>query len=311
MAGDEFDYLVMPGSLADSEELTRRYRAINAAFADARTAGALPARYLGRVVDSLIDTCARRDDETGLVGFRSRERAVDPTLLGRLMVVAAREHPLISIRTDCLVTGVDFRTGLVRCTDGAGAPDHLGPFGAVVNCSWEGRSRLAAGANGGGALPMQNIRVKATVRLRARAGARTVTLIQGPFGDVVAYRDHIYASWYPEARVHQELTTHASAGLASIVADAAESRSLAERQVAALRSVGILEQTDEVVSSNAGVILGNGEGDIDHIDSGLHHRGRFGVRADGRLLTPMNYKLTTAPLAARAACDAAMSIVDS
>ena len=50
--------------------------------------------------------------------------------------------------------------------------------------------------------------------------------------------------------------------------------------------------------------MGHGARDIDQLESQLHNRAEFGTHVAGRLITPRNFKLTTAPLAALRAIDA-------
>lgn len=306
LAGEPFEYLVMPDGLVGPSGLAAHYRRLDALLADLRPADG-PAGYLGRPLGTVIDPVVRADAATGLPAFRSQERAVDVVLLGAVLVDAARTHPRIRMVQGARVTGVDAGAGRLAA-EAPGGLDRHGPFAAIVNCAWEGRSRIAraAGAPDG---PLQNVRVKSMVRLRSVEGARTVTLVQGPFGDVVAHRTHTYASWYPVGRIHQETARHVSPAALRAAVEAGASRELAEGQVAALQRLGLLGPAAEIVATGAGVILGDGEHDIDDAGSGLHHRARFGVDAHRRLLTPRNYKLTTAPLAARVVSDRVRELV--
>jgi glycine/D-amino acid oxidase-like deaminating enzyme len=308
MTSEPFDYLVMPTSLVPADDLARRYRDMNDTLERLRTRSR-GARYLGEPLDLLIDPVVRRDAATGLDVFRSRERAVDPTRLSRLVRDAALRHPALTTCLRSPVVAVDAAVGRVTVDRPEEGREVLGPFAAVVNCAWEGRSRL--GAVNGNAPNPQNIRVKAMVRLRPGTGAaRSVTLVQGPFGDVVAHPDFTYASWYPVARVHHEIAVHPSDRVAVAVEEAGCSRSLARAQIEALAGVGLLDGREEILAMGAGVILGDGRHDIDDAGSGLHRRERFGTHVDGRLLTPVNYKLTTGPLAARDACDRTIAVAD-
>jgi glycine/D-amino acid oxidase-like deaminating enzyme len=306
LTSSPFEYLVMPSSMAAAGRLAASYRQMNDTLAS--VAGGQPsALYLGERLNSLIDTVPRRDPVTGLEGFRSRERAIDSGALGRLMTDAATAHPDITVMLGTPIVAVDADTGRVT-VERDGRRESLGPFRSVVNCAWDGRSRLAHPGAGEGIL--QNIRVKMAVRLRPGpvATARAVTLVQGPFGDIVAHPEHWYASWYPIGRIHHESGVHPSPRVAAAVATGASARHLARAQLDALAEIGLLRGDEEIVSVDAGVILGDGTRDIDRIDSGLHRRAGFGALARGRLITPMNYKLTTAPLAAADACERALAL---
>ncbi|HEU4848927.1 MAG TPA: hypothetical protein VFS93_00790, partial [Terrimesophilobacter sp.] len=51
-------------------------------------------------------------------------------------------------------------------------------------------------------------------------------------------------------------------------------------------------------------LLGHGRRDIDRSESQLHSRAEFGSRHRHGVITPLNFKLTTAPLAATRAIEA-------
>ena len=65
----------------------------------------------------------------------------------------------------------------------------------------------------------------------------------------------------------------------------------------------MLPESAACVDAVAGVIIGDGALDIDDPRSELHHRERFTAIRDGRIITPLNYKFSTAPLAAARAAD--------
>lgn len=307
LTSEPFEYLVMPTSMVTTDQLAQAYRRMNDMLA--RSAHGRPKpTYLGRPLDTLIDPTLRRDPVTGLDGFLSRERAIDPASLGSVVADAVRAHPGITTHLGATVVAVDTDTGTITIDGAGGESGTLGPFRAIVNCAWEGRSRLVNGVGRDG-IP-QNIRVKSAVRLRPwpEADPRAVTLVQGPFGDVVAHRNHTYASWYPIGRVHHESGSHPSPRVAEAVAEGVASRELARAQVDALARIGLLRGDEEIIATSAGVILGDGSRDIDRRDSALHRRARFGTLVHGRLLTPMNYKLTTGPLAAADACEHALAL---
>lgn len=287
LTGDPFDYLVMPGSLLTPDELKTVYRRIN---------GVVPAgaRYLGVPIDRVVDPDFKVDAATGLPGFRTVERAVDPRSLGAIVVAAVLAHPSIEVRTGHSVVAL-------RPTDSggvepqvAGVPAEL--FDFAINCAWEQQQSLTPDPEARATL---NYRVKSAVRLAPFAGARTVTLVQGPFGDVVRHRDHVYASWYPVARLSNEHGHAPSTEAVRAVDEDGGRRDLGERQVDALRALGLLPDRVEVDEVVGGFILGHGALDIDSRQSLLHDRSQSGVLRQGRVLTPINFKLTGAPLAAR------------
>lgn len=147
------------------------------------------------------------------------------------------------------------------------------------------------------------------MRLQPYPDARTVTLVQGPFGDVVSHRDYVYASWYPDARLTNEFGPAPSVEtddlLGSIIEpdqlNDAQSRwreGVAATQVAALQRLGLVPHGVAAGELVGGIIVGHGAPDIDRVESELHDRSEFGAHDFGGLIIPSNFKLTTCPLAA-------------
>ena len=298
LTSDTFAYIVMPTSLAPAEELQRRYAAINRQFRSSveRCGG----NYLGRPIVDVIDEQLMVDAVTGLPTFCSRERSVDPSRLGALLVDAVERHALIDVRVGTRVRSAAPAEDGVILTVGESGVESL-RFDAMVNCAWEGRSGLMVDAVASG--PTQfNYRVKVAATLQSPHPVPSVTLVHGPFGDVVDYGDRLYASWYPVGRVAHEAGMAPSAELLAMV-DSDDLHANAEQQVAALKGIGVLPESAACVDAVAGVIIGDGALDIDDPRSELHHREHFTVIRDGRIITPLNYKFSTAPLAAARAAD--------
>jgi glycine/D-amino acid oxidase-like deaminating enzyme len=281
-----FTYLVAPGSLEEPAALARRYHDLNALLASMPG----PRRYLGQDVERIVDPEPSVHAPTGLPCFATVERSVEPLALGSAMVAAVRAHPSIEVRIATRVTEVDPVTGEVA----AGLRD-LGRFDAVVVAAWTGQSALLPT----GDRPVRNIRLRAAVRLPSRPEHDTVTVVQGPFGDVVAHRGYTYASWYPAGRLTHEHAVAPSTEAEGMRLGTRVRADVAEATVAGLAALGLLDGDEEVDAVIGDYILGHGDVDIDHRDSPLHSRAEFGVRSIGRLLVPTSFKLTTAPLAAR------------
>lgn len=295
VAGDAFDHLVMPDSLASVDDLRSAYAAIN----DRAARVIAPSeRYLGRHVDRVVDIRPRQDADTGLVAFATSERAVDPLRLRTLVLDAIGAQPRFVVRTGTPVTGIT--------TDGDQATVHLPAsddgsasaerFDAVVNATWAWQNRFTPQA------APRNFRVKAAVRLKPGIVQRTVTIVQGPYGDVVAHRDHGYASWYPTGRLVAELGVLPSARAEDALASIAGRTDLVRSQLDALAGIGLLPAGCDG-ESIGGTIVGDGAPDIHDRASLLHDRPDFGVAVHGRIVTPVTFKFTTGPLAARTTAD--------
>ena len=298
-----FDYLVMPESLVTPEQLSRRYRRINQLFT--RLSTELPFGYLGTRIDHVIDPRPFRDPQTGFPAFVTGERAVDPLALGRI-VVDAVEQAGIEVRTGTRITriGPDGPGAELEATTPEGAARFRAD--AVINCTWADQGKLLPT----GAAPERNFRIKCAVRLAPIADARTVTLVLGPFGDVVAHGDYTYASWYPEARLTNEFGVVPSRHSDELLAAVASRSDVARRQLAALAEIGLLPADAEVLQAVGAVIVGHGRRDIHRRTSALHRRDEFGARVDGAVVTPLNFKLTTAPAAAEFAVSAIARAVE-
>lgn len=297
IASVPFRYLVMDGSLADPDELAARYSAINdlAASLGART-------YLGHAMPRVVDTSWVRDEQTGLPGFDVAERSVDPLAL-RTIVAAALADADIASLWSTRVAEVDQRPDVAWLVTGAG--ERVGPFDAVVNATWERQHELVDRAH---RHPL-NFRVKAAVRVPRHPSDRALTLVHGPYGDAVALPAYTYLSWYPVGRLVHEEGWEPSAAVDDALRGLRDNGRVLDVTLEALRAHGIWRGDAEGAELTGGVILGHGALDIDRTDSSLHSRAEFGVTAVGRLLTPVSYKFTSAPLAASRVVDALGEIV--
>jgi glycine/D-amino acid oxidase-like deaminating enzyme len=289
VAGDPFEHLVMPDSLVSADGLRHAYTAIN----DRAAQIIAPSdRYLGRRIDHIVDPKPHRDADTGLLAFATQERAVDPLRLRALVLAAIDAEPGIRVLTDTGVTGIT--------TDGDRAMVQLSAqsesYDAAVNATWAWQNRFAADA-----VP-RNFRVKAAVRLEPGIVKRTVTIVQGPYGDVVAHRDRGYASWYPTGRLITEHGLLPSPSAESVLTSISGRADLVRSQLDALAAIGLLPEGCEG-ESIGGIIVGDGTPDIDDPASLLHGRPDFGATVRGKIVTPVSFKLTTGPLAARTVVD--------
>ena len=285
--GDAFEYLVMPDGLRGADDLAATYRRINSIVTEA-----VP--YLGRTIDRVVDPVVRRDPDTGLPVFFTEERAVDVRELGATVVAAVEAHPSIEVITGTAVIALRPTDDGVELQIG----EHVERVAAAINCSWDQRFAVARGDD-----QMFNFRYKAAVRLVPWSSARTVTLVQGPYGDVVRHDSHVYISWYPDARLSNELGRAPSRSALTRATAAAADDSLANRQIDALRTRGLLPRSVEIIERMGGFIVGHGALDIQSEDSLLHSRSEFRTVRDGMIFTPLSFKLTSAPLSARNVVD--------
>lgn len=291
LAGERFEYLVMPDSLLAPEELAAVYRQINDTLTE--LAPVVGRDYLGNRIDRTVDPVFDRDPGTGLTRFMTEERAVDPNALRAAAVGAIAERSAITVRTATPVSAIRSDGGAADVVTELGVER----FDVVVNSAWAWQGAIQPG------LPQRNFRVKASIAFPPGIVQRTVTMVQGPYGDTVRSGDRGYASWYPVARQVNEHGRVPSAGAEEAIRFVNSSTELMEQQVGAFAALGLLPR-GAVGTPSGGIIVGHGALDIDERDSLLHARSEFHVLTEGRIVTPVTFKLTTAPYAAMLATGA-------
>jgi hypothetical protein len=302
LATESFEYLVMPDSLLDPDELSSRYRALNDLISPHPQMS-----YLGERLSRIVDPVKKRDARSGLPCFRTHERSVEPNALGLLLTGRLRAAPEIRVSTGIRIDQViDRKTGGADLVwrDPNGHPNREG-FDAVVNSAWDQQQVLLPER----ARRRYNFRVKCAVRLpRTAAPPTNVTLVQGPYGDIVTHRDYIYASWYPAARLTNEYGATPSEHARKLLRELPGRTDLIAAQLGPLRALGLLpagllEAAAARGQLVGGVIVGHGEIDIHLLSSSLHSRAEFGPERHGAMVVARNFKLTTAPLAAQLAIE--------
>lgn len=310
LAGDAFDYLVMPGSLRSEDQLAAVYAEL-----DAEHAARGRPDYLGLAVDRLAARRAHVDADTRLPAFATAERAVDPDRLREIVMGAMDERAQhLTVLTSHEVTTMEQREGAVRVRhrdrrDPTTSTESSLVAAAVIDARWAWQGHGVQGARVG----PRNLRVKSSLVLPVDASARTVTMVLGPYGDVVSRADSVYASWYPAARRAHEYSAFPSAALQHALAQATSpdpAVSGVDEQLAALRDLGLLARDRPHVGLRAGIIVGDGSVDIDSPQSALHDRADSGVARAGRVIMPRSAKFTTAPAAALDAVTAVELLLD-
>ena len=306
-ASTPFTYLVAADSILAPDTLAERYAAIEALYHVKRREhpsrdylGTRPERLAERVPIARVAPALCAD---GLAGaFRTSELALDTAELAGVLRTAIAETPLIRFHPCHAVASV-MRRSNGFAIEGAG-PD--GPWrlvaGQVVNASWE--SRLAIDRTFGlDAAPgwLHRLKYRVVARLPADLrGGPSVTMVQGPYGDVVVRADGTaYFSWYP---LGLKGWTH---DLAPPPSWDAPCRGEVDAAFAATFADGCLRAIDRwypgaaratPLAVDAGVIVAYGRSDVDDPKSGLHDRTRVGVHAVDGYCSVDPGKLTTAPL---------------
>ena len=142
--------------------------------------------------------------------FDTGEIAIDAVAMAMSIRRRIAEDPRIDVRTSRKVTNVDDDGARLRVHStgvNSGDPDRE-LFSGVVNALWDGR--LAIDAMRGvhpGRKWIYRFKHGIRFRLAETATLPSVTIVLGPFGDLVAYGGGLYyLSWYPAC-----MTAHSDA----------------------------------------------------------------------------------------------------
>ncbi|MEO0914175.1 MAG: FAD-dependent oxidoreductase, partial [Pseudomonadota bacterium] len=193
-----FHYLVMPDSLLDHAALGHHYAAVTSLANEAL--GDPARRYPGGRQTLAVRPLTASENArygNGATGYLTDEIAVDAVAIAEALCGAMDACPRVDLVTNARVQAVE-RAADALFLDVNGSRE--GPFDHVVNASWEGRLALDATL---GIHPSRGHvwRLKRAVQIRrpdAMTRLPTVTMVIGPYGDIVPYPDgRTYLSWYP------------------------------------------------------------------------------------------------------------------
>jgi glycine/D-amino acid oxidase-like deaminating enzyme len=312
-----FDYLVAQDSLLGPAQLAEFYAKVDAMYRDEVEADA-SLNYLGLRPQRLAHAMAPGEVPAMFAGdlmqaaFRTQERAIDTDDL------AAQVHEAIAARAVRgkaaeggggieLLAGHQV-SGLERAGDGfmitgcVRGDSFRVAAAQVINASWERRmgiDRMLGIAPRPGALHRLKYRVICRTPA-ALADCPSITIVLGRYGDVVIRPNGTaYLSWYPAGlqgwapgvepprEWDAACRGNPPADVAARVADAT---------VAALAQWVPALAGAEVLQVDAGVIVADGQTDVDDAASGLHSRVKSGVMSQGGYHSVDPGKLTSAPM---------------
>jgi hypothetical protein len=312
MVSGRFTNVVMSDSLLSDTEIEDFYYLQNQHFLN--VSKVYGKKYLGRDIAALYEPQGFKHPIMERPAYKTEERAINPLSLREVIInelgncssVELLTNHSVESLTNC-VGGVSVEVNSVN-----GITKHI--FDAVVNCAWENRARFINESR----LPEFNLRYKTGISISRDIvdleRCDTVTMVNGPYGDIVVHRNHIYISWYPLARLRFESSSFPSDEMKLAVADALGDEALVRSQIEVFQDFGFLGKVGSVkppqVKLSGGYILGEGTLDIDSEFSGLHSRPDRGVIRDGGIFSPMNYKFTTAPLMASRATEAIVEYLE-
>ena len=309
-----FHYLVARESLLDADAIARHYEAVQRLY-DERRRLEPDVDYLGMRPDrlcwpaSLPDLAPVVRTERFTAAFATAEVAIDTDELALRVRSAIAEAPRIRFLPLRRVQAVERVNGGFRI-EGSGAE---GPWRLrahqVVNATWEGRRALdeSLGLDGCGDRLMR-LRYRLIARVPpALRRAPSVTMVLGPFGDVVFRPDGTsYLSWYPAGLRGRSNAVEAPAAWHG---PCRGERPDEADEIAAAIVKGIADwfpgiADSELLTIDAGIIVAAGRTDISDAASGLHDRTKVGVTSASGYYSVDSGKLTTAPLFALAAARA-------
>lgn len=259
---------------------------------------------------------SRYDPALVAAAYETSEIAVDVWELAKHLRAALRSHPRIELITNARVITARNRADggheVVYETQGR---ESVMSVAAVVNASWTNRPAI----DGRYGLTSRNaclIRRKLGVNLqcgRQPADLPSLTIVLGPFGDVVAYHGgRVYLSWYPVCMVgtgNGAEETDWNAELAKVDKEAIRRQTI-DALARICPAVGKLEATasPEVVV-NGGSIFALGKTDIDDPASQLHERLDMGFGGRGNYLSVDTAKFSLGPAMALQTADRITALV--
>ena len=302
-----FLYVVARDSMLTAEQLSRHYSSVEDLYRDFIAADP-SLDYLGARPHQLAQQCSLsglRDlfDVTRLsAAYRTAEVAVDTDALAGMLRTAIAQSPLITFLPRHKVLNIGRANGMFE-VEGIHAEGQWRLGGdQVVNAMWE--NRIVFDRMIGIDCPkgwVHRLKYRVIARLpKALLGAPSVTMVLGPYGDVVVRPDGTaYLSWYPvglQGWTHDPAPPVSWEAPCQGQADAATSAAIAQGVLQAIdgwyRGIG----QSHPLLVDAGAIVAYGRTDVGDAASGLHSRTHVGVTSVDGYHSIDPGKLTTAPL---------------
>ena len=254
------------------------------------------------------------DDRTVARVFKTAEIAVDTEVMAATVRNGLARYPNIRCVLGADVTRVaadDRRAEVFFSIDGGELHQ---PYDHVVNATWE--SRLAIDATMGLQPPRPWLfRLKHYVRVRPRTPINgsipSCTIVLGPFGDIVGYRNgEMYLSWYPVGVAGRSSAVRPPDWRQDLDGEPATDMFAAVTRGLSAVVPSVAQLSAENVSRlsvKGGVIFAWGSSDIDDPTSLLHERAAIGPKRFGRYCSIDTGKLTMAPLFGQMAADSILA----
>lgn len=229
----------------------------------------LPAKAMSTVVD---DRWVSATIQTG-------ERSVAVSALATILRSAIAAEPRIQVHLGARVADARFVDDEVAIGVRQSDQPSIRTYPQVVNALWDGR--LALDRSLGLNLARDRLwRLKygITLTLTQRPSLPSITVVLGPFGDLVSFdHDQVYLSWYPACL--GGLSSDVSPPAWTREPDPDQARAIVEQSIAGLGRLvpDVLEFDTRSAQVRGGIIFARGQSDIDDPASGLHRRDRIGI----------------------------------
>lgn len=293
-----FRYAVMPGSLASISHLESYYETLWSAAQ--KSADISFDNYLGTKLTSLWSRTTTTTSNPVIHGesipcIDTTELAIDTRYFNPTLSQILRSHPFIDLRHEYRVADAQ-RVGehFVLSVETPTGPTEL-KADIVINCAWSDRIRLDTAVGFAHHNPHQSYRVKHRILVKPKHPIDhlvPVTMVQGPFGDMVPFRDGlVYLSWYPECR-----TYFADRPPLAEATHPETLERISRRTVEVFGDFFPALENAEVASCKPCIIVAKGDTDVHDPKSELHQRSEGGPEGANGWWSVDTSKLTLAPL---------------
>lgn len=300
-----FYYGVHNNSLMEASELHFHYKKCTTLFDEARD------HFKKHYLD-LFDSCQASPLSASALeqianpqfikaGFITNEYAVEPRAIADKLRKALIGEPSVhlSLNTNIQRVARQGNQFIVDSTDGAGYRKEE-KYTDIVNATWAGRLQIDKQLD---IVPPSkwSFRYKFGNKILVpvdRAEVPSMTMVQGPFGDTVNFKDKgLFLSWYPVGRTgwsEQHCPPDWDSDLTNEERFQIFNKSF-DQIALRIPSVRNLTFKPEDVNPVGGVIYALGNSDVDDVNSKLHMRYQAGIESHGNYHSVNTGKYTLIP----------------
>ncbi len=235
--------------------------------------------------------------------IQTPEISVNPIEVANIISASVLSNDLIEFKGNCEIEGVSESAAnqyQIHYTEHNQSTTQK--IDAGINCLWEDRIRIDKTL---GIYPHHHdiIRYKSTITFYDRSkkylDTPSTTIVLGPYGDTVNYRNGLYyLSWYPDCKIGE--TTDGNIESLKSEVDKLNRDKLMQSNIEELTTfLPSIEQFKDIIEKGrvgGGFICAQGKTDIQDLNSGLHSRNNIGVQSHNHWLTVNTGKYCTAPL---------------